>query len=247
MRCSGPTRIGSISFSCAAATALSSDTWSHGWATATLTGGCFCALATRAWNLSWCFGCGRRALGLEHRHHGVLLLLGPGRRGPRSTREHKQRAPRSLSGYVRTTRCRNRTTDRVAEAVIILSGLLGVTPDSAASRRLLSSTRPRQRNSGAIAFARATLRVDRGLPDNGQRRQLARPRTFRTSRTRLFRASRRLRPPHLHDAQRDGDRRRRARRHGQIRCGRRRRPAPPLGSRPVDPEPPGRSRTPRAR
>ena len=44
IRGSGPTRIGSISLSLAASTALSSETSSQGWATAMFTGGWSCAV-----------------------------------------------------------------------------------------------------------------------------------------------------------------------------------------------------------
>src|SRR5512139_1520880 len=77
IRSCGPTRIGSISFSLAAFTTLSSDTWSQGCATATLTGGCFWAVAISFWN----FSCVLRLTGASASSTDIVILLlaGPGR------------------------------------------------------------------------------------------------------------------------------------------------------------------------
>src|SRR5512139_568487 len=73
----GPTRIGSISLSLAASTTLSSETWSHGCATATFTGRCFWAFAINLRNFSWLL----RLTGASASSTDIAFLLFTGRSG----------------------------------------------------------------------------------------------------------------------------------------------------------------------
>src|SRR5436189_6467949 len=80
MRSLGPTRIGSISFSREASTALSSAASSHGWAIAVAAGASRCARSTRRRNLSWPCSCAARSTSATlsssaRRPHPIVLKL----------------------------------------------------------------------------------------------------------------------------------------------------------------------------